>query len=251
MPTASITWLGHATVLVELSGTRVLTDPLLRSRVAHLTRRVPAPDRAAVEQIDAVLLSHVHRDHMDRPSLRALPEEVSVIGPPGTRKLLRGRRDVCDLVEGASVEVGRMTVRAVPASHEVRRARRSLPAVGFVLAGERRVYFAGDTDLFEQMSALRPLDLALLPVWGWGATLGRGHLNPRRAAEALTLLRPRRAVPIHWGTYFPAWAGRGGHRALEGPPREFAARAAELAPDVDVRVLRPGERLDLLEESAP
>jgi L-ascorbate metabolism protein UlaG (beta-lactamase superfamily) len=139
-----------------------------------------------------------------------------------------------------------MTVRAVPALHEVRRAWRSLPAVGFVIEGEWRVYFAGDTDLFDQMSELGPLDLALLPVWGWGPTLGPGHLNPRSAAEAVTRLRPRGAVPIHWGTYFPAWAGRDGHRALEAPGHEFAAHAAALAPDVDVRVLGSGEQLDLV-----
>jgi L-ascorbate metabolism protein UlaG (beta-lactamase superfamily) len=251
MSTASITWLGHSTVLVEMAGTRVLTDPLLRPRVGHLTRRAPAPDQAMLERLDAVLLSHVHRDHLDRPSLRRLPADVPLIGPPGTRRFVPGRREVHELLEDATVEVGGMTVRAVPAVHEVRRAWRSLPAVGFLLDGERRVYFAGDTELFGQMSELAALDLALLPVWGWGPTLGPGHLNPRSAAEALTLLRPRRAVGIHWGTYFPAWAGRGGHRALEAPPREFARHAAERAPDVDVAVLRPGERLDLVEESTP
>jgi L-ascorbate metabolism protein UlaG (beta-lactamase superfamily) len=103
------------------------------------------------------------------------------------------------------------------------------------------VYFAGDTDVHESMKDLGPLDVALLPVWGWGPKLGEGHLNPRTAAEALVLLRPRIAVPIHWGTFFPV--GLRGTR-LADPPHEFARHAAEVAPDVDVRILAPGEALD-------
>jgi L-ascorbate metabolism protein UlaG (beta-lactamase superfamily) len=241
----AITWLGHATVLVELSGTRVLTDPLFRRRVAHLTRRVPAPDPGTLERLDAVLVSHVHRDHLDRASLRRLPDDVPVFGPAGMRAFLPGGREVHELGEGDSVDLGPVTVRTTHAVHAVRRAWRSIPAVGFLIEGERRVYFAGDTDRFEEMAALGPLDVALLPIWGWGPTLGPGHMDARGAAETLALLRPRCVVPIHWGTYFPAGLGRGGHMTLEAPPHEFVRHAAELAPDVDVRVLRPGERLAL------
>ena len=75
-----------------------------------------------------------------------------------------------------------------------------------MVAGTASVFFAGDTDLFDEMSGLVPkLDLALLPIWGWGPTIGPGHLDPGRAAEALTLLAPRLAVPIHWGTLRPAY----------------------------------------------
>ena len=89
------------------------------------------------------------------------------------------------------------------------------------------MYFAGDTDVYDSMAALAPLDVALLPVWGWGPKVGEGHLTPRSAAVALQLLRPRIAVPIHWGTYFPAYL-RG--PAPADPPHEFARHAAELAP---------------------
>jgi L-ascorbate metabolism protein UlaG (beta-lactamase superfamily) len=87
------------------------------------------------------------------------------------------------------------------------------------------------------------LDLALLPIWGWGPTVGRGHLDPIRAATALSLLRPRTAVPIHWGTYRVIGAGPG---TSPGEPAErFLRQAAEVAPAVDVRVLQPGESLEL------
>ena len=111
------------------------------------------------------------------------------------------------------------------------------------------MYFAGDTDLFEGMAGIGPVDVALVPIWGWGAKLGRGsHLDPRRAAEALGLLAPGVAIPIHWGTYFPLHHGlRNAPDFLETPPAAFVDAARELAPGVDVRVLRPGEVLDLEE----
>src|SRR5262249_62274960 len=84
-------------------------------------------------------------------------------------------------------------------------AARRLPGapadgLGFVLEG---VYFAGDTDLFDGMADIGAvgLDVALLPIWGWGPRLPRGHLDPERAAEATRLLAPRVVIPIHWGTY--------------------------------------------------
>ena len=108
------------------------------------------------------------------------------------------------------------------------------------------IYFAGDTELFDGMSEIDDaLDVALLPIAGWGPTLGPGHLGPREAAVALTRLRPRVAVPIHWGTLYPLGLRFRRDRVLADPPREFARHAAELAPEVDVRVLAPGEALNL------
>src|SRR5262249_53528323 len=108
--------------------------------------------------------------------------------------------------------------------------------------GSRIVYFAGDTDVFDGMDGLvDELDVALLPVGGWGPRLPAGHMDPVGAARALVLLRPRIAVPIHWGTLRPFYRTR----PYPGPPpgESFAERARDLAPEVDVRVLRPGEAL--------
>ena len=142
------------------------------------------------------------------------------------------------------MQLGSVSVLAVPAVHKGSRVpfgTRAEP-VGYVLSGARSVYFAGDTDLFPQMSELGPLDVALLPIWGWGPSLGHGHLDPRSAAEAAHILRPSVAIPIHWGTYFPAHAGlRTLPAFLELPAAQFSAHMAELAPEVEVRILRPGE----------
>ncbi len=110
------------------------------------------------------------------------------------------------------------------------------------------MYFAGDTDVFDGMEALADgLDTALIPVWGWGPSLGPGHLDPKAAAGALRLLRPRLAIPIHWGTLFPFALDRlrGKAPLLHDPPHEFASAAAELTPEVEVRVLQPGDATPL------
>jgi L-ascorbate metabolism protein UlaG (beta-lactamase superfamily) len=207
--------------------------------VGHLRRRVPL-DRAGLAGVDAALLSHVHYDHLDRPSLRQLGTDLTVVVPTGARRLLRGFSDVREVGVGDEVSIGGVLVHATPAEHSsARLTLRSAPSLGFVISGSRSVYFAGDTDLFEGMSALAGrLDLALLPVAGWGPKLGPGHLDPLRAAQALRLLRPRTAVPIHWGTLSPFWQS-----TSADPPQDFRRHAAELAPHVDVRVLEPGAAL--------
>jgi L-ascorbate metabolism protein UlaG (beta-lactamase superfamily) len=114
--------------------------------------------------------------------------------------------------------------------------------VGYLLDAGPTVYFAGDTGRFPAMRDLAgAVDLALLPVWTWGPHLGPGHLGPRSAAEVLADVRPKAALPIHWGTLYPRRLHRVWRSPLAEPGDRFAAHAARLAPDVDVRVLRPGE----------
>ena len=242
---ARITWLGHATLLLELGGVRLLTDPVLRSRLAHLRRHGPAPPVPG--QLDAVLLSHLHYDHLDLPSLRLLRRDVRILAPAHAAPLIRraGFPEVEELMPGQAARVGGIRVEATPAQHDERRrplGPRAKP-IGFVVRGTRAVYFAGDTHLFPEMAELSPVDVALLPVAGWGPTLGPGHMDAEHAARAAELLRPGIAVPIHWGTLHPRGRRRGAwfHR----PPHEFAARLAGLAPEIEVRILAPGELLEL------
>jgi L-ascorbate metabolism protein UlaG (beta-lactamase superfamily) len=242
-----ITYLGHASVLIEAGGTRLLTDPLLRSRVAHLRRLVPLPPIPPLTAADAVLISHAHLDHLDLPSLRLIAPSVPVVVPRGWSSLVRrtGHRDVREVRTGDHLTIGAVDVRATHAEHSGRRfpLGRTSQALGFIVETPHRVYFAGDTDLFDGMRDLADdLDLALLPVSGWGPRLPAGHLDPGRAARAAALLRPRVAVPIHWGTLTPLFASPADS---ERPTREFARLAGDRAPDVQVHVLRPGERLSL------
>jgi L-ascorbate metabolism protein UlaG (beta-lactamase superfamily) len=246
---SAVTFLGHATVLVELDGVKLLTDPLLVRRVVHL-RRSDSVEREALHDLDAVLVSHAHHDHLHLRSLRRLDRSLRVVVPRGLGYLVesRGFRSVVEVVPGDVLTVGSVAVRATHAEHDGRRrpGRARGPALGYVLEGSKTIYFAGDTDLFEGMEGLVPdLDVALVPVWGWGPSLGRGlHLDPRRAAEALRLLRPRIAIPIHWGTYRPLHLGPRA-RFLTEPAEAFVREASALAPEVEVKVLQPGERLSV------
>jgi L-ascorbate metabolism protein UlaG (beta-lactamase superfamily) len=227
-----ITWLGHSTVQIELDGVRLLTDPVFRRWLLHMRRVALSPE--AVEDVDAVLVSHLHHDHFDTRALARLgPARVLV--PSGTRVRTLGFEHV-DV--GESVEVGPVTVTATRAEHGKTRAR------GYLISGSVRVYFAGDTDLFDGMRALAPVDIALLPIAGWGPRLPPGHLDPLRAAQALELLRPRIAVPIHWGTYRRIGLSRD-ERILREPAASFAELARAHAPDVDVRILPVGGSIDV------
>ena len=245
----SLTFLGHATCRLDIGGARLLTDPFLRDRLGHLTRRSKPVPASAYAELDGVLISHLHLDHFDVPSLRRLDRGVHVLVPRGGASLLRrlGFAHVEEVRAGQRVLVGGAEVLAVPAEHDGRRRPGGMVAdtLGYVVRGAATVYFAGDTDLHPEMEALPRLDLALLPVWGWGPTLGAGHLDPEAAAQALVLLRPRIAVPIHWGTLFPVGLARFRGDRLTEPPLEFARHAAALAPDVEVRILEPGSSLEL------
>jgi L-ascorbate metabolism protein UlaG (beta-lactamase superfamily) len=237
-----LTYVGHATCVIDMDGVRLITDPVLRPRVLHLRRVGPIPAHA-LRGVDSVLLSHAHWDHLDLPSLERLGKELPVVCPKGLSGLLRRRRfaHVTALEVGEEVGIGALAVRAVHAEHDGGRGPLGASGeLGFVVTGSRTVYFAGDTDLFDGLAEMSPIDVALVPVAGWGSKVGPGHLDPERAAEAVRRLQPRVAVPIHWGTLAPM----GRVPDIESP-HEFARLAAELAPKVEVKIVEPGETIPL------
>ncbi|MFE7270465.1 MBL fold metallo-hydrolase [Streptomyces sp. NPDC057623] len=247
-----ITWWGHATCTVEDSNVRVLTDPLFARRLAHLRRRRGAPPPPGAWRADVAVVSHLHADHLHVPSLARLERGTRLLVPRGALRAVPPLRRLTHLVvsevePGDVTTVGPLAVRAVPARHDGRRLpvgpRRS-PALGYVIEGEARTYFAGDTGLFDTMAnEVGPVDVALLPVGGWGPYLGEGHLDAGRAAEALARLAPRSAVPVHYGTYWPIGMDAVRPHEFHAPGDEFARLAAERAPGVSVHRLAHGERV--------
>ncbi|NDZ85975.1 MBL fold metallo-hydrolase, partial [Streptomyces sp. SID10115] len=163
---------------------------------------------------------------------------------PGLRRRLPRLR-FTEVVPGDEVPVGDVVVRVVSALHDGRRLpvgpHRS-PALGYVVEGEARTYFAGDTGLFDGMAdEVGAVDVALLPVGGWGPYLGHGHLDAERAAQALARIGPRSAVPVHYGTYWPLGMDAVRPHEFHAPGHEFVRHAARLAPEVSVHRLAHGE----------
>jgi L-ascorbate metabolism protein UlaG (beta-lactamase superfamily) len=244
-----VTFLGHATIVIDMDGVRILTDPILRSRVGPLVRMRGPVEETHWAGADIVLISHSHWDHLDHGSLRMLGMDANIVVPRGMGAGLRRRGflRVTEVDVGDDVQVAGVRVEAVHAEHRgfgppVGGTERS---IGFIIHGSQRHYFAGDTAYFAGMADFdQGLDLALLPVWGWGPTAKPSeHLDPFGAARAVAIIKPRYAVPIHWGTLHPV-----GFRWMRpstriDPPHQFAQLVRRMAPGTIVRVMPVGSSL--------
>lgn len=245
-----LTFLGHSTVLVDLDGVRVLTDPMLGHMAGAIRRQWPVASQKDLADLAAVFISHGHWDHLDMPSLRALPGRPALIVPVGLGRLVAKAAPgiVHEVRVGDRLQFGDLTLEAVHAEHGRRRSlfTTSEDALGVLIKGSSGVYFAGDTELFPAMTNLAGrVDVALLPVGGWGPRLGAGHMNPVRAAEAAGRISPAVAIPIHWGTLYPLGLRRLASRRFERPGPAFRAAVATRAPGIEVRILEPGESMEL------
>lgn len=248
----ALTWWGHSSATVELDGVRVATDPLLTGRLAHLRRAMPTPPPAAATA-DLLLISHLHSDHLHLPSLRRFDRTVPILAPPGTAALagdLAADR-IREVRPGDELEVDGLHVQVLPSHHDGRRhplSRFHPPALGFRVSGRTHsVWYPGDTGLFSAMHDIQEVDLALVPIGGWGPTLGEEHLDPAEAAEALRRVGARTAVPVHYGTYWPIGLRRMRpdlYRTLFlSPPARFVAEVTRQQVDCIVRLPHHGERI--------
>jgi len=251
----SVTWIGHATVLVQLDHVTVLTDPIWSERASPVPwlgprRLVAAPlELEALPPLDAVMISHNHYDHLDVPTLQRLAAHgTRFLVPLGNGDLLRdaGIGPVEELDWWEAVDLRGVTITCVPARHWSQRglgdANRALWAGWTVTGPTRRFYFAGDTGYqraFAEIAArLGPFDLAALPIGAYepAAMMRSVHLNPDEAVRAALDLQAERVLGIHWGTFDLS------DEPLQEPPRRFHAAGSRhgLAPD-RVWTLAPGE----------
>ena len=192
-------------------------------------------------------MSHAHYDHLDVPTLRRLRSGYTVVVPRGVGRYVRavGAGTVVELAAGERTTCNGVEIAAVYADHDGRRpqarsggGRRRLPDPlrqhdRLPRRGHRAV--RGDGDL-----AAESVDLALMPVWGWGPRLGPGHLDPEQAAEATGLIEPRWAIPVHWGALWSKVVPRDHHRRTE-PPIEYVEAVRRTAPQTQVALLGVGE----------
>jgi L-ascorbate metabolism protein UlaG (beta-lactamase superfamily) len=241
-----VRFLGHSTVLLEVPGLRILTDPFLRERLGPLRRHGPLPQAAEIGPIEIVAISHAHPDHFDRASLKALAGDPLVIVPRGMggavrRAGLRAR----EVVVGEQVSIAaHWTITALPARHWRWPALPTAGTIGYLIEGPGRVgiYFAGDTSRFAGHKDLAGrVDVALLPIGTWGPHMTPGHLSPRSAAMVARDVGARYAVPIHWGTLYPAGAHRITGDRLTRPAARFVAWTRLIVPELEVESLQPGE----------
>ncbi len=259
--TVAVTWLGHSTAVIDFGSVgqtvRVVTDPLLHRHAGVLRRRGDRP-ADCWRGADAVLLSHLHHDHAELRSLRLLAG-VPVLTAPANARWLRGRA-----VEGVGLgarwwPIGaddrhpQVSVRLVPAVHGHRpMPHRPNAANGHLLRSVESdgrvttVWVVGDTEPFPAMTHLAelaggPIDVALIPVGGWGPRLSGGHMDPAQAARVCAQVGVQTAIPVHWGTLH-APGGRHFPRGwMDHAGAAFAASAAREASETRAVVLAPGQ----------
>jgi len=243
----TVTWLGHATAVADLGTTRVLFDPLLRSRAR------------AAGKVDAVLVTHSHVDHLNRWSLKAVDRDAHLVVPMGAKHIVAdlGFREVTELTAGGELGIGGLAITAVPTRHDFGRWRKggTPEALGYVVtAGGVTLHHAGDVDfsdhaVFDDIGKRHAIDAALLPIGGmlpvwyyrWRRRVMDGgiHIDPDCALDIFERLGARTLVPVHWGTVHLPFG-------LPGAPRRRLAKVAHERGKTDaVRVLAHGESLGL------
>jgi L-ascorbate metabolism protein UlaG (beta-lactamase superfamily) len=255
--TIDVVWLGHSTVVLDVDGRRLVSDPLLRRHAGLLRRRGDKPARALWDDADVVLLSHLHHDHADLRSLGMLPADSPIVTAPDNARWLR-RHGLAGFApaDGAWLDVGAestVSVALCPAVHHSRpMPHRPSAATGHVVRSRAgTVWLAGDTSVFAQMTRIpvqagSPIDLAVVPISGWAPRLSGGHMGPLDAARACALVGARWAIPVHWGTLHTP-GGRNFPRGwMDKPAADFVTAMAEQAPGCRVLVPRIGVRHSLV-----
>jgi N-acyl-phosphatidylethanolamine-hydrolysing phospholipase D len=250
----SVTWIGHATLLVRMEGATFLTDPMFSKRASPLPfagppRLVdPGVPLAQLPRVDFALLSHDHYDHTDARSIRALAARgTRFIVPTGMGALLRGwGAEAVELGWWERTTVGPLRVHCVPAQlfsgRTLTDRNRRLWSGWFVEGGTRRFYFAGDTAYFpgfrEIGERLGPPDLAAVPIGAYlpQAMMKRVHVTPEEALRGALDLGARRVLGMHFGTFDLT------DEPLDEPPARFHAEASRLGlGDARAWVLKVGE----------
>jgi L-ascorbate metabolism protein UlaG (beta-lactamase superfamily) len=254
-----VTYIGHATLLIEVAHVRLLTDPNFDLRLAGVLPRVRAPGipLSDLPKLDAILVTHAHADHLSFESLDVLPRDIPLYAPPAVARWLwkRGYAHAVPIAPGESTEVSTVCITAAAAKHLGNRYAidrwRSAANMYLLGSAEATCFFAGDTGLTPDSHRIveerlhgrgRTLDLALLPIghapW-WKPGYRRGHLTFEDALQLWERLGARYFIPYHWGTF--RFLTSGPHE----PIRRLRDRLVGHGRREGVKILEPGESFEV------
>ena len=256
----TITYINHATVLIEAGETNIITDPVYSYTVGFIIPRLKRPGIAFDElpRIDVILISHNHHDHLNLRTLRRLrrryPSLVCI--PKGLEHYAKrtGYRNVVGLEQWEVYKKERVSITAVPAQHWGRRnlwERNRSSYLGFVIESNgETAYFAGDTgygEHFKEIGNRFALDAALLPIgaykpYEWFKNI---HLNPKTAVRAFLDLKAKHLVPIHWGTF------KISDEPMREPPLLLLKEAESFGVADKVHVLENGSSFSITSQTTP
>lgn len=255
-----ITYIGHATLLIEIGGQTFLTDPNFDSTLGRILPRVSPPGISLHElpKIDAVFVTHAHADHLSFDSLAGLPRGIPIFAPPAIAKWLNrlGYTHATGIAAGERVESGEVIIRAAEATHKGQRyaVDRWRGATNMYLFDTKTIscFFAGDTALTPESTRMvdehiapegRQLDMALLPIGyapSWKLSgFRKGHLTTTDALTLFDRLQARYLIPYHWGTFDHVTSKA--HDAINRFRDELPGHAR----NADVRILEPGMSFEL------
>lgn len=245
------TWIGHATVLIQISGLNILTDPNFSSSLGiyNNIRKVP-PGLALgdLPPIDAVIISHNHYDHLDRNTILKLSPTILYLVPKGLKPFFTdlGRERCEEFDWGQKKDIGGAAIYFLPSQHWSRRGltdkNKTLWGSWLIQAGETKIFFAGDTSYFTGFTRIGEffpgIAVAILPIGAYEPRwfMKEQHMNPEEALQAFRDLKARMLIPIHWGTYKMT------DEPLDEPPRRLLKGAGDAGISQDrIRVLKIGE----------